>query len=41
MKDRNRTRRVRRILGTILLAAVILLMADVVFVMRHKINALS
>ena len=39
MKDRNRTRRVRRIIGTILLAAAILLLADVVFVMLHKINA--
>ena len=39
MKDRSRTRRVRRILGTILLAAILLLLADVIFVMLHKINA--
>ena len=39
MKDRNRTRRVRRIIGTGLLAAVVLLIAEEVLVMLHKINA--
>lgn len=39
MKDRNRTRRVRRIIGTGLLAAAVLLIADVVLVMLHRINA--
>ena len=39
MKDRNRTRRVRRIIGTGLLAAAVLLIADVVLVMLHRFKA--
>lgn len=39
MKDRNRTGRVRRIIGTGQLAADVLLIADVVLVMFHRINA--
>ena len=39
MKDRNRTWRVRRIIGTGQLAAAVLLIADVVLVMLHRINA--
>ena len=39
MKDRNRTGRVRRIIGTGQLAAAVLLIADVVLVMFHRINA--
>lgn len=39
MKDRNRTGRVRRIIGTGQLAAAVLLIADVVLVMLHRINA--
>ncbi len=39
MKDRNRTGLVRRIIGTGLLAAAVLLIADVVLVMFHRINA--
>ena len=38
MKTENRISRPRRIIGDLLLAAVILLTADVVFVMLHKIN---
>ena len=39
MEKKNRTSRVRRIIGDILLVLVILLIADVVFVMPARINA--
>ena len=39
MKDGNRTSRVRRIIGDILLILVVLLTADVCFVMPDRISA--
>ena len=39
MTEQNRTPRVRRIIGDILLVLVVLLIADVAFVMPARINA--